>query len=75
MGNAIDRYNLGGMKDLIYNKDGSLDIFIQAEEPKKLKLPSLSNPPTNFCSPVSTYVYEQINILLMLLFGLGSKDY
>ena len=35
--NAIDRYNLGGMKDLIYNEDGSLDIFIQAEEPKKLK--------------------------------------
>ena len=31
--NEIDRYNLGSMKDLNYNEDGSLDIFIQAEPP------------------------------------------
>ena len=33
--NAIDRYNLGDQKDLIYNKDGSLDIYIQTEIPKE----------------------------------------
>jgi DNA sulfur modification protein DndE len=42
--NAIDRYNLGGMKDLTYNKDGSLDIFIQAQEPEKLKSNWLPSP-------------------------------
>ena len=42
--NAIDRYNLGGMKDLTYNEDGSLDIFIQAEEPEKLKSNWLPSP-------------------------------
>lgn len=42
--NAIDRYNLGGMKDLTYNKDGSLDILIQAEEPEKLKSNWLPSP-------------------------------
>jgi DNA sulfur modification protein DndE len=42
--NSIDRYNLGGMKDLTYNKDGSLDIFIQAKEPEKLKTNWLPSP-------------------------------
>jgi DNA sulfur modification protein DndE len=42
--NAIDRYNLGGMKDLTFNKDGSLDIFIQAQEPEKLKSNWLPSP-------------------------------
>ena len=32
--NEIDRYNLGSMKDLTYNKDGSIDIYIQADAPK-----------------------------------------
>jgi hypothetical protein len=31
--NSIDRYNLGSMKDLVYNDDGSLDLYIQAEAP------------------------------------------
>ncbi len=31
--NSIDRYNLGSMKDLVYNNDGSLDLYIQAEAP------------------------------------------
>lgn len=31
--NSIDRYNLGSMKDLAYNDDGSLDLYIQAETP------------------------------------------
>ncbi len=42
--NAIDRYNLGGMKDLAYNKDGSLDIFIQANAPDKLVSNWLPSP-------------------------------
>ena len=42
--NAIDRYNLGGMKELTYNEDGSLDIYIQAEEPEKLKSNWLPSP-------------------------------
>lgn len=42
--NAIDRYNLGGMKDLTYNDDGSLDILIQAEEPEQLKTNWLPSP-------------------------------
>lgn len=42
--NRIDRYNLGGMKDLTYNEDGSLDILIQAEEPEKLKTNWLPSP-------------------------------
>jgi len=32
--NKIDRYNVGSMKDMIYNEDGSLDIYIQADSPK-----------------------------------------
>lgn len=42
--NAIDRYNIGGMKDLTYNEDGSLDLIIQAEEPDKLKSNWLPSP-------------------------------
>tara|TARA_Y100000385_G_scaffold266054_1_gene300867 strand:- start:312 stop:1046 length:735 start_codon:yes stop_codon:yes gene_type:complete len=42
--NSIDRYNLGGMKDLTYNEDGSLDILIQPEEPEKLKTNWLPSP-------------------------------
>ena len=42
--NTIDRYNLGGMKDLTFNKDGSLDIFIQAEKPEKLESNWLPSP-------------------------------
>lgn len=42
--NAIDRYNLGSMKALTYNEDGSLDIFIQAEEPEHLKTNWLPSP-------------------------------
>ncbi len=42
--NAIDRYNLGGMKDLTYNKDGSLDILIQADAPEKLTSNWLPSP-------------------------------
>lgn len=32
--NKIDRYNLGSMKEMTYNDDGSLDVYIQAEAPK-----------------------------------------
>ncbi len=32
--NAIDRYNLGNKHNLTYNEDGSVDIYIQYEEPK-----------------------------------------
>ncbi|MBB6463052.1 DUF1254 domain-containing protein [Flammeovirga kamogawensis] len=32
--NSIDRYNLGDKKDMVYNKDGSLDIYIQKDAPK-----------------------------------------
>lgn len=32
--NTIDRYNLGDMKNLKYNEDGSLDIYIAAEAPE-----------------------------------------
>ena len=42
--NAIDRYNIGGMKDLTYNEDGSLDLIIQAEAPEKLKSNWLPSP-------------------------------
>ena len=31
--NEINRYALGSQKDLCYNEDGSLDIFIQAHKP------------------------------------------
>ncbi|MGI9531678.1 DUF1254 domain-containing protein [Lutimonas sp.] len=32
--NSIERYELGSMKDMIYNEDGSLDIYIQSEAPE-----------------------------------------
>ncbi len=32
--NSINRYCLGSMKNLKYNKDGSLDIYIQSNPPK-----------------------------------------
>lgn len=44
--NSINRYNLGSMKDMKYNDDGSLDIYIQAEAPKDNQenwLPSAAN--------------------------------
>ena len=42
--NSIDRYNLGGMKDLTYNEDGSLDIYIQTEKPEKFSSNWLPSP-------------------------------
>ncbi|AZQ60797.1 DUF1254 domain-containing protein [Flammeovirga pectinis] len=32
--NTIDRYNLGDKKDMNYNEDGSLDIYIQKDAPE-----------------------------------------
>ena len=34
--NEINRYALGSQKDLCYNEDGSLDIFIQAHKPDSM---------------------------------------
>ncbi|MBA1432717.1 MAG: DUF1214 domain-containing protein [Epsilonproteobacteria bacterium] len=35
--NSIDRYALGDRDDMKFNKDGSLDIYIQAKAPSKEK--------------------------------------
>lgn len=43
--NAIDRYNLGSLKDLTFNSDGSLDIYIQAEAPVGKESNWLPSPP------------------------------
>jgi len=42
--NSIDRYVLGSMKDMQYNKDGSLDIFIQNEAPETMQSNWLPSP-------------------------------
>jgi DNA sulfur modification protein DndE len=42
--NSLNRYVLGSMKDMTYNKDGSLDIFIQNEEPESIKSNWLPSP-------------------------------
>ncbi|MDC1106558.1 DUF1214 domain-containing protein [Prolixibacteraceae bacterium] len=48
--NPINRYNLGSLKELEYNKDGSLDIYIQAKAPRYRKSNWLPSPQdgTNF---------------------------
>jgi DNA sulfur modification protein DndE len=43
--NVIDRYNLGSMKDLTYNEDGSLDLLIQFERPENNESNWLPSPP------------------------------
>ena len=35
IGNAIDRYCINDRSELQYNEDGSLDIYLQAEEPEE----------------------------------------
>jgi DNA sulfur modification protein DndE len=42
--NPIDRYVLGSMKDITYNEDGSLDIFIQNTAPKSMESNWLPSP-------------------------------
>ncbi|WP_146104774.1 DUF1254 domain-containing protein [Tenacibaculum sp. SG-28] len=44
--NAINRYNLGNMKDLTYNKDGSVDIYIQFDAPVGKESNWLPSPKT-----------------------------
>jgi len=44
--NVIDRYNLGSMKELTYNEDGSLDLLIQHQRPEKNVSNWLPSPPT-----------------------------
>lgn len=42
--NPLNRYVLGSMKDMTYNKDGSLDIFIQNKAPENMESNWLPSP-------------------------------
>ena len=42
--NPLNRYVLGSMKDMTFNKDGSLDIFIQNKAPENMESNWLPSP-------------------------------
>ncbi len=42
--NPLDRYVLGSMKDMKYNEDGTLDIFIQNKAPERMQSNWLPSP-------------------------------
>lgn len=58
--NAINRFALGDRNDLKKNPDGSLDIFIQSENPGTEKVPNwLPSPPGTFNITLRIYWPEE----------------
>jgi hypothetical protein len=60
--NAIDRYNVSSRSVFKYNKDGSLDIYIQKESPGKEKEANwLPAPPGKFVLMMRLYWPQETN--------------
>lgn len=61
--NPLDRYALGGRNKLVYNKDGSLDIYVQYQPPEKRKLPNWLPTPSGDFNMIARLYWPKKEVL------------
>lgn len=57
--NPIGRYAIGDRDPLVFNPDGSLDLYIQHAAPERMQTNWLPSPPDNFALTMRIYLPEQ----------------